>query len=56
MAEQKEEKSSKEKTTVEKIVGSTTGRQIGRTVARELTRGLLGVLGIGSKSRKKSWF
>ena len=56
MAEQKEEKSSKEKTTVEKIVGSTTGRQIGRTVARELTRGLLGVLGIGSESKKKSWF
>ena len=56
MAEQKEEKSSKEKTTVEKNSGSTTGRQIGRTVARELTRGLLGVLGIGSESKKKSWF
>ena len=53
-----EEKSpSKEKTATEKILGSTTTRQIGRTVARELTRGLLGVLGIGrSKSRKKSWF
>jgi uncharacterized protein len=53
----KKEKSSNEKTSVEKIMGSTTTRQIGRTVARELTRGLLGVLGIGgSKSRKKSWF
>jgi len=57
VAQQKEAKSSKEKTSVEKIMGSTTSRQIGRTVARELTRGLLGVLGIGgSKSRKKSWF
>jgi len=56
-AQQKEESSAKEKTTTQKIVESTTTRQIGRTVARELTRGLLGVLGIGgSKSRKKSWF
>ncbi len=55
--EQKESKtSSKEKSTTEKIIESTTTRQIGRTVARELTRGLLGVLGIGSKSKKKSWF
>lgn len=36
----------KEKSDLEKILGSTTTRQIGRTVARELTRGLLGVLGI----------
>jgi len=50
----------KEKSTVEKVMGSTTTRQIGRTVARELTRGLLGVLGIKTtrrRSRKKSsWF
>jgi len=49
----------KEKSTVEKVLTSTTARQVGRTVARELTRGLLGVLGIGgsSRSRKKSsWF
>lgn len=48
-----------EKSTVEKVLTSTTARQVGRTVARELTRGLLGVLGIGgsSRSRKKSsWF
>ncbi len=54
---EEEKSTSKEKTTTEKILGSTTTRQIGRTVARELTRGLLGVLGIGgSKSKKKSWF
>lgn len=37
---------------------STTGRQVMRTIAREVTRGLLGVLGISgsSKSKKSSWF
>lgn len=39
------------------IVNSTTGRQIGRTVAREITRSLLGVLGLGGRSRRtKRWF
>ena len=42
---------------LEQAVNSTTGRQIMRTVTRELTRGLLGVLGVGSTRRKKSgWF
>ncbi|PHI21143.1 ATPase [Lewinellaceae bacterium SD302] len=36
----------KEKSLFEKIVNSTTTRQIGRTVAREFTRGLLGALGL----------
>ena len=36
----------RQKSTIEKIMSNTTTRQIGRTVARELTRGLLGVLGI----------
>ncbi|MEE9437729.1 MAG: helicase HerA-like domain-containing protein [Saprospiraceae bacterium] len=49
-----------EKSTVEKIYNSTTTRQIGRTVARELTRGLLGVLGIKTtrrRSRRRTgWF
>ena len=36
----------KEKTMLEEISGNTMVRQIGRTVAREFTRGLLGVLGI----------
>ncbi|MCB0600370.1 MAG: DUF853 family protein [Saprospiraceae bacterium] len=49
---------SKEKSAIEKVFESTTTRQIGRTVARELTRGLLGVLGVKTtRSRKKSsWF
>jgi DNA helicase HerA-like ATPase len=34
-----------EKSTIEKVMNSTTTRQIGRTIARELTRGLLGILG-----------
>ena len=37
---------SPEKSVFEKIISNTTTRQIGRTVARELTRGLLGALGI----------
>ncbi len=50
-----------EKSTFEKVMNSTTTRQIGRTVARELTRGLLGVLGIKTTSRRRrrssrSWF
>jgi len=50
----------REKSTFEKVISHTTTRQIGRTVARELTRGLLGVLGINTtrRRRKKSsgWF
>ncbi|MEZ4952638.1 MAG: helicase HerA-like domain-containing protein [Saprospiraceae bacterium] len=50
-----------EKSAIEKVLTSTTTRQIGRTVARELTRGLLGALGIKtstrrSSSKKSSWF
>ena len=36
----------KEKSVIEQIMNNTTTRQIGRTVARELTRGLLSVLGV----------
>ena len=35
-----------EKSLFDKVMSNTTTRQIGRTVARELTRGLLGALGI----------
>jgi len=35
----------KEESVIEQIMNNTTTRQIGRTVARELTRGLLSVLG-----------
>jgi DNA helicase HerA-like ATPase len=51
----------KEKSTMEKVLSNTTTRQIGRTVARELTRGLLGVLGVKSTTRRTAakrtgWF
>ncbi|MCC7159585.1 MAG: DUF853 family protein, partial [Ignavibacteria bacterium] len=58
-AEEQDSKTKKaEKSTVEKVLTSTTAKQVGRTVAREVTRGLLGMLGIGSTRRKKStgWF
>lgn len=49
-----------EKSTLEEIIDSPTTRQIGNTIARELTRGLLGVLGIGGTSRRRKkttgWF
>ncbi|MEP7267331.1 MAG: helicase HerA-like domain-containing protein [Saprospiraceae bacterium] len=51
-----------EKSTFDKILGSTVTRQVGRTIAREVTRGILGVLGVRTtvNSRKKStgwkWF
>lgn len=46
----------KEKSVMGEILGSSVTRQIGRTVAREVARGLLGILGIGSTRRKKSLF
>jgi DNA helicase HerA-like ATPase len=42
-----------EKSTLEKIISNPTTRQVGRTIARELTRGLLGVLGIGGKRKRR---
>ena len=53
-------KEKEEPSVIETIVKDPLARQIGRTVARELTRGLLGVLGLGGASRssrkKTSWF
>lgn len=51
----------REKSTFERVMSNTTTRQIGRTVARELTRGLLGVLGVRAtttrrKRSTRSWF
>lgn len=40
-----------EKSVVTEVIDSTAGRQVVRTIARELTRGLLGVLGIGKRRR-----
>jgi hypothetical protein len=49
-----------EKTTFEKVLDSQVTKQIGRTVAQTLTRGLLGVLGVKTTSsrstRKSSWW
>ncbi|MDG2450047.1 MAG: DUF853 family protein, partial [Saprospiraceae bacterium] len=42
----------REKTAFEKMINSTTSRQIGRTIARELTRGLLGALGVKTTRRR----
>ncbi len=54
-------RATKEKSTLEKVLSNTTTRQVGRTVARELTRGILGVLGVKTTSRRSSrrrtgWF
>jgi uncharacterized protein len=40
-----------EKSTIEKVMGSPVAKQVGRTVMREVTRGLLGMLGIGGKRK-----
>ncbi len=47
-----------EKSTFEKIMDSSVTKQVGRVVARELTRGLLGVLGVKTTTRRKrtGWF
>lgn len=43
---------------LEKMINNPLTRQVGRTVAKEVTRGLLGVLGLGGKTTRKktSWF
>jgi DNA helicase HerA-like ATPase len=48
-----------EKSSFEKIATSPVTRQVSTVIARELTRGLLGVLGLGAKRRtmrKTGWF
>ena len=45
-----------EKSTVEKVLESSVTRQIGRTAANIITRSLLGALGLGGRSRKRSIF
>jgi len=41
-----------EKSTFEKVMGSPVTRQIGSTIARELMRGLLGVMGVKASSKR----
>lgn len=64
-AEEKEEKTAakggkqkQEKSVLETVLTSSAARQVGRTAASIITRGLLGALGLGGKSSKKSssWF
>lgn len=46
-----------DKSLFEKILNNTTTRQVLRTATREATRGIMSVLGLGGRSRKKSsWF
>ena len=42
------------KSSLEKMMSSPVVKQVGRTVAREFTRGLLGVLGLGGTTKRKS--
>lgn len=41
------------KSSFEKMISSPVVKQVGRTVAREFTRGLLGVLGLGGTTKKR---
>ncbi len=48
-----------EKDGLDRYIDKTTRRQIGRTVAREITRGVLGALGVRTTRRRRSstrWF
>jgi hypothetical protein len=43
----------KEKSAIEKVVTNPVTRQVSTVIARELTRGLLGVLGLGGRSKRR---
>ena len=47
------QRSGREKSTLETITQNTMVRQVGRTMARELMRGLLGVLGVSTTTRRR---
>lgn len=56
--EEKEEvkkvkQSRKQKSTLEEVMDSSLTKQIGRTVFKELTRGLLGAFGLGGSTRRR---
>ncbi len=43
----------KSKSTFEQVLSSPTAKQVGRTFVREITRGILGVLGLGGSTRRR---
>ncbi|CAL1520575.1 helicase HerA-like domain-containing protein [Chitinophaga sp. MM2321] len=49
-------KGKEEKGMFEQVLESSAMKQAGRTAANIITRSLLGALGLGGKSSKKSWF
>ncbi|MEQ8352891.1 MAG: DUF853 family protein [Leptospiraceae bacterium] len=50
-------KTEEEESLMEKVFDSKIVRDVGRTVAREITRGLMGAIGLKkSRRRKSSWF
>ncbi len=50
------EKEDSEPGMFEKMINNPVAKQVGRAVAREVTRGILGVLGLGGRSKKGGWF
>ena len=55
VTEEKKPVSREEPSLIESVSSNPLMKQIGRTVARELTRGLLGVLGFGTTQRRKKY-
>lgn len=53
--DKKEVSSGKEKGTFEEIFNHTITKQIGRTIFRELTRGLLGALGVNKRTGRRRY-
>jgi DNA helicase HerA-like ATPase len=56
LSEVEGKKKKSEKSLIEKASENTMVRQVGRTVMKEVARGLLGALGLGGKKKKGSWF
>ena len=54
--EAEEEKADNEPGMFERMINNPMAKQVGRAVAREVTRGILGVLGLGGRSKKGGWF
>jgi uncharacterized protein len=52
-AVEKTKRTGREKSTIETITENTMVRQVGRTLAREIVRGLLGVLGVSTATRRR---